>query len=488
MHAPKPNNKTCSLPKAFKTLYLQDVQALVDGKRKCPIKLRFVSSFTNIGNSITFTSNTTGNVTIEISSQITGSGTYTVNPYIDLDNFGLSWEDLVTVSVNSCESSQNYIYGFNTQERENEIYGEGNSFSAEFWQYDGRLGKRWNLDPVVKEYESPYSCFSDNPIYYIDVKGDDKNSRHLDPDGKIIADYGDDKDNNVYKHQTARTKEEVDKWRAHFNNTSGNGVKVGALNILLLDGIESYNPSRSYYSTKQFQPRMVNNGSFSFTKSLIGNQLSNGSSNITSTNFSVKIGYLSVVGGSGPFSIGGSMLGMLQPIPDDALVWEAGRKVLTLSGSLGLNLSFNDFITGDGTKFLSFNGFGLNGYLGGGTMTFSNIKNYSVVETFNSGFTTQYDFGAAFWFVGYNFTNISGYDGPRRNANTLQYYNVNIHSYAFGSPTLNIGVSNDAVSKSLFFVLPAMNRKDSIEQAKKMFLHPSYRRNDSTINRYSRMR
>ena len=231
-----------------------------------------MSSFTNIGNSITFTSNTTGNVTIEISSQITGSGTYTVNPYIDLDNFGLSWEDLVTVSVNSCESSQNYIYGFNTQERENEIYGEGNSFSAEFWQYDGRLGKRWNIDPVLKDYESPYSCFSDNPIYYIDVKGDDKNSRHLDPDGKIIADYGDDKDNNVYKHQTARTKEEVDKWRAHFNNTSGNGVKVGALNILLLDGIESYNPSRSYYSTKQFQPRMVNKRSFSFTNSLKGNE------------------------------------------------------------------------------------------------------------------------------------------------------------------------------------------------------------------------
>jgi hypothetical protein len=36
-----------------------------------------------------------------------------------------------------------------------------------------------------------------------------------------------DGDNTVYKHQTADTKEKVDYWRKHFNNTSGNGVNVG---------------------------------------------------------------------------------------------------------------------------------------------------------------------------------------------------------------------------------------------------------------------
>lgn len=122
--------------------------------------------------SITFTSNTTGNVTIEISSQIAGSGSYTMNPYIDIDNFVMSWEDLVTISVNSCGSSLNYKYGFNTQERENEIYGEGNSFSAEFWQYDGRLCRRWNVDPKPNTSFTNYGCFSNNPIWFVDLSGD----------------------------------------------------------------------------------------------------------------------------------------------------------------------------------------------------------------------------------------------------------------------------------------------------------------------------
>lgn len=206
-------------------------------------------TYTTTGSkSITFTSNTTGNVTIEISSQITGSGTYSTNPYIDIDNFVLSWEDLVTVSVNSCGLSLNYKYGFITQERENDLYGEGNSYSAEFWQYDGRIGRRWNCDPIVKLFEGTYTCFSNNPIYYFDIKGNDKDSRHLDPSGKIIAEY-DDGDNSVYKHQTAKTKSDVDYWRNHFNNTSGNGIKVGEMNMFFTDGVFSINPSRVYYST-----------------------------------------------------------------------------------------------------------------------------------------------------------------------------------------------------------------------------------------------
>lgn len=43
--------------------------------------------------------------------------------------------------------------------------------------------------------------------------------------GKLIVEYKDG-DNNVYKHQTARKKEDVDKWRKKFNNTSGNGINI----------------------------------------------------------------------------------------------------------------------------------------------------------------------------------------------------------------------------------------------------------------------
>lgn len=122
--------------------------------------------------SITFTSNTTGNVTIEISSQIAGSGSYTMNPYIDIDNFVLSWEDLVTVSVNSCNTFVRYYYGFNGELIEMQLNGEeGYDLGERF--YDARLGKMFSVDPLYYEYpwQSAYAYCRNNPIWIIDVDG-----------------------------------------------------------------------------------------------------------------------------------------------------------------------------------------------------------------------------------------------------------------------------------------------------------------------------
>ena len=65
-----------------------------------------------------------------------------------------------------------YRYSFNGQESDNEVYGEGKSLSAEFWQYDSRLGRRWNVDPKIQRGISVYSCFNNNPICFVDVDGD----------------------------------------------------------------------------------------------------------------------------------------------------------------------------------------------------------------------------------------------------------------------------------------------------------------------------
>lgn len=47
----------------------------------------------------------------------------------------------------------------------------GTSMTAEFWQYDTRTGRRWNIDPVYKPWMSPYHAFSNNPISRIDPSG-----------------------------------------------------------------------------------------------------------------------------------------------------------------------------------------------------------------------------------------------------------------------------------------------------------------------------
>jgi RHS repeat-associated protein len=68
-------------------------------------------------------------------------------------------------------NAEAYRFGFNNQERDNEVAGNGNSYTAEYWQYDNRLGRRWNVDPVVKVWESPYAAFANNPIVFTDPSG-----------------------------------------------------------------------------------------------------------------------------------------------------------------------------------------------------------------------------------------------------------------------------------------------------------------------------
>ncbi|MBW8688405.1 RHS repeat-associated core domain-containing protein [Chitinophaga rhizophila] len=63
-----------------------------------------------------------------------------------------------------------YRYGFNGQEKSTEV---GNSnYTAEFWEYDSRIGRRWNLDPKPIEGISSYSVMGNNPISNIDPDGD----------------------------------------------------------------------------------------------------------------------------------------------------------------------------------------------------------------------------------------------------------------------------------------------------------------------------
>jgi len=67
-----------------------------------------------------------------------------------------------------------YRFGFNGQEKDDEITGSvGVIYAADFWYYDARIARRWNIDPVIKFHESPYAVFSNNPIWFIDPSGAD---------------------------------------------------------------------------------------------------------------------------------------------------------------------------------------------------------------------------------------------------------------------------------------------------------------------------
>ncbi|MEA3497247.1 MAG: hypothetical protein U9R42_14565, partial [Bacteroidota bacterium] len=71
------------------------------------------------------------------------------------------------------EIGESYRFGFNGQEKDDEITGiTGSHYTATFWEYDARLGRRWNLDPKPNPPISQYNCFAGNPIWYSDVLGD----------------------------------------------------------------------------------------------------------------------------------------------------------------------------------------------------------------------------------------------------------------------------------------------------------------------------
>ena len=82
----------------------------------------------------------------------------------------------------------------NTHEKEPEL-GEGVT-SAEFWVYDGKLGRRWNVDPVVKQWEASYMTFGNNPILLLDINGDDwgvkTQGEGKDAKSTLTSDAGDD--------------------------------------------------------------------------------------------------------------------------------------------------------------------------------------------------------------------------------------------------------------------------------------------------------
>ncbi|MEM7161698.1 MAG: RHS repeat-associated core domain-containing protein [Bacteroidota bacterium] len=69
-------------------------------------------------------------------------------------------------------SDEGYRFGYQSSEKDDEVSGNGNSYSTHFRQYDPRLVRWKSMDPKVTAYESPYLSMGGNPILYNDILGD----------------------------------------------------------------------------------------------------------------------------------------------------------------------------------------------------------------------------------------------------------------------------------------------------------------------------
>ncbi|MDP1801746.1 MAG: hypothetical protein Q8L81_10360 [Bacteroidota bacterium] len=131
----------------------------------------------------------------------------------------------------------NYRYSMNGQEKDDEIFS--GAMSAEFWEYDSRIGRRWNLDPVIHEYESPYACFHNNPILVSDINGDD--GEPANPNGtKGGPKEGETCSNPVHPDGTQESPE-------RFHDGSW-GVEGGTLNeIVVSPSNQNQSPQRKEF-------------------------------------------------------------------------------------------------------------------------------------------------------------------------------------------------------------------------------------------------
>jgi len=85
-------------------------------------------------------------------------------------------------------ASGEYRYGFGGHEKDDEVKGSGNHYSFADYGYDPRLGRRWQIDPKTHKYPwiSPYATFNNNPIFFVDINGEDPNPHEV----LMIAKWG----------------------------------------------------------------------------------------------------------------------------------------------------------------------------------------------------------------------------------------------------------------------------------------------------------
>ena len=71
------------------------------------------------------------------------------------------------------DSSFGYRFGFNGQEKDDEVKGSGNSLSFKYRIYDPRLGRFLSVDPLFASYpwNSTYAFAENRPIDGIDLEG-----------------------------------------------------------------------------------------------------------------------------------------------------------------------------------------------------------------------------------------------------------------------------------------------------------------------------
>jgi RHS repeat-associated protein len=103
----------------------------------------------------------------------------------DYSGFGVQLENRNLLLTGLSNVHRNRYQG---SEADDEIKGEGNSYSTYFRHLDPRLGRWMSIDPVVIPNQSPFCAMDNNPVFFNDQKGDSTFvSKLMDGKYKVIG-------------------------------------------------------------------------------------------------------------------------------------------------------------------------------------------------------------------------------------------------------------------------------------------------------------
>src|SRR5690554_6099449 len=102
--------------------------------------------------------------------QIRQAGTY----YLDNIKMYRTYQD--TVFVGGFDVDMAYRYGFQGQEKDDEVKGQGNSVNYKYRMHDPRVGRFFAVDPLAPDYphNSPFAFSENVVISHVELEGLEK--------------------------------------------------------------------------------------------------------------------------------------------------------------------------------------------------------------------------------------------------------------------------------------------------------------------------
>jgi RHS repeat-associated protein len=122
-------------------------------------------------------------------------------------------------------TGDDYRYGFQGQEDDSEIKGEGNSTNYKYRMHDPRIGRFFAIDPLADKYphNSPYAFSENKVIAWGELEGLEA---YYAANGTFIGQVGDDKTVRVINNANLEKGSQYVKWAIHQISINGKWIET----------------------------------------------------------------------------------------------------------------------------------------------------------------------------------------------------------------------------------------------------------------------